>query len=147
MYRKLTVGLALLAFAGSGAIAGSGGDDRIARLSYLEGHVSFQHAGEVDWNAASVNLALQAADRIYTGSDGRAEVQFDEGSVLRLAENTDVEILALRETLIQIRILVGLASLSSRGTVPFEVGTPAAVFTTTDDGAYRFDVTETAMRS
>src|SRR5215510_14444371 len=59
---------------------------RIARLSYVEGHVSFQYSNAVDCTAASINLALQSGDRIYTGDDGRAEIEFDDGSVLRLAE-------------------------------------------------------------
>jgi hypothetical protein len=142
MYRKTAIALALVALTAAGAAAGPAPDDLIARLSLIEGHVSFQHVGEVDWNAASINLALQPGDRIYTGQDGRAEIQFDDGSVLRLAEQADVEILALKEDLIQLRLLVGLVSLTVRSDLPFEVGTPAAVFTTRQEGAYRFDVLE-----
>ncbi len=115
---------------------------RIARLSYLEGHVSFQHTDEVEWTAASINMALQPADRIYTGENGRAEIEFDDGSVVRLAEKTDVEILTMREELIQLRVLIGLCSLTERSTVQFEIDTPAAAFTTTDKGSYRFDIAE-----
>lgn len=116
---------------------------RLARLSHVEGHVSFQHVGEIDWNAASINMALLPADRIYTGDNGRAEIHFDDGSVLRLAERTDVELVALGEDLIQCRVLVGLVSLTVHSSVRFEVNTPAAAFTTLEPGAYRFDVTET----
>jgi hypothetical protein len=115
---------------------------RIARLSYLEGKVSFQHTDEVDWTAASINLALQPGDRIYTGDNGRAEIEFDDGSVIRLAEKTDVEILAMKEELIQLRVLIGLCSLTARSSVAFEIDTPAAAFTTADNGSYRFDVAE-----
>ena len=123
-------------------LAGSDYDSRIARLSYLEGHVSFQHAKDVDWSAASINTPLQPADRIYTGEDGRAEIQFDEGSVLRLAEKTDVEILSLSEDLIQLRILVGLTTLTVESSAGFEINTPAAAFNTIRKGVYRFDVLE-----
>ena len=142
MMRKAALLFALVSMAGASAMAAPSEDQRIARLSYIEGHVSFQHPGEVDWSAASVNMALQVADRLYTGETGRAEVQFDDGSVLRLAEKTDVEILAMREDLVQVRILLGLASLTARGSVPFEIDTPAAAFTTMEKGAYRFDVVE-----
>jgi hypothetical protein len=120
------------------------GDDyfRIARLSYLDGHVSFQHSGEVDWTAASINLPLQPGDRVYTGNDGRAEIEFDDGSVYRLAEKTDIELLSLREDLIQIRVLIGLSSLTVESRVNFEVDTPAAAFNTLRKGSYRFDVVE-----
>ena len=115
---------------------------RIVRLSYVEGHVSFQHSSDVDWTAASVNLALQAGDRIYTGEDGRAEIEFDDGSVLRLAEKSDVEILALKDDFIQFRILLGLSTLTVGSSLGFEINTPAAAFNTLRKGVYRFDVHE-----
>ena len=71
----------------------------------MDGHVSFQHPNEVDWTAASVNMALQPGDRIYSGEDGRAEIEIDDGSVLHLSEKTDIEILSLRDDLIQMRAL------------------------------------------
>jgi hypothetical protein len=116
---------------------------RIARLSYLEGNVSFRHTDDFDWTAANINLALQPGDRIYTGENGRAEIEFDDGSVLRLAEKTDLEFLAMEEQLIQARILLGLCSLSARSSLPFEIDTPAAAFTTLERGNYRFDIAET----
>jgi hypothetical protein len=115
---------------------------RIARVSYIEGHASFQHTSDVDWTAASVNLPLEPGDRIYTGLDGRVEIQFDDGSVCRLAENTDLEILSLREELIQLRLLVGLSTLTVSRDVDFEIDTPAAAFNTLRPGVYRFDVVE-----
>ena len=116
---------------------------RIARLSFIEGHVSFQHPNEVDWTDASINLALQPGDRIYTGTDGRAEIEFDDGSVLRLAEKTDIELVSMSENLMHIRVLLGLCTLTRHGNIPFDVNTPAALFHTLHQGVYRFDVTET----
>jgi hypothetical protein len=115
---------------------------RLARLSYLEGHVSYQHSSDVDWSAASVNFPLEPGDRLYTGQDGRAEIQFDDGSIFRLAENTDLEVLSLKDELIQVRMLVGLATLTATGNVDFEIDTPAAAFSTLRKGVYRFDVIE-----
>jgi Family of unknown function (DUF6600) len=97
----------------------------------------------VDWTDASINLALQPGDRIYTRTDGRAEIEFDEGSVLRLAEQTDIEILTMNENLVQIRVLLGLCTLTRQGKVALDVSTPAAAFHTLHQGVYRFDVTET----
>jgi hypothetical protein len=120
----------------------SDGYIRLARVSYLEGTVSFQPYLDTDWSAASLNLPLQPGDRLYTGPGGRAEIEFDEGSVWRLAENTDVEVLALSENLIQLRILVGLCTLSIRSSTDFEINTPAAAFNALRAGKYRFDVVE-----
>jgi hypothetical protein len=142
MARKLVI--MILAFAMSGFVAAAQSKDyfRIARLSYLEGKVSFQHIDEVDWTSASINLAFQPGDRLYTGNNGRAEIEFDDGSVLRLAEKTDIEILTMREQLIQIKVMLGLCSLTSRSNVQFEISTPAAAFVTAEKGNYRFDIAE-----
>jgi hypothetical protein len=115
---------------------------RIARISYIEGNVSFQHAGDVDWSALSINVPLQPGDRIYTGKGGRAEIEFDEGSILRLAEETDIEVLSSKEDIIQLRILAGLSTLNAASDVDFEVDTPAAAFNTLLKGVYRFEVRE-----
>jgi hypothetical protein len=112
---------------------------RIARISYMEGPVSFQNTSDVDWTAAAVNLPLQLGDRIYTGPQGRAEIEFDEGSVLRLAESTDIQFLSLKEEIIQIRILTGLSSLTVASSIEFEMDTPAAAFIVLSNGSYRFD--------
>jgi hypothetical protein len=118
------------------------GYTRLARLSYLEGHASFQHDSDVNWSAASINMPLEPGDRIYTGNDGRAEIEFDDGSAFRLAENTDIEILSLRQELIQIRILLGLSTLNVRGKADFEINTSVAAFSAVREGIYRFDVVE-----
>jgi hypothetical protein len=115
---------------------------RMARISYLDGNVGFQHAGDTDWSSAGLNLPLQIGDRIYTGRDGRVEIEFDDGSACRLAEGTDVEILTLSDDLTQIRILVGLSTLTVNSGIPYEIDTPAAAFTTHQKGKYRFDVVE-----
>src|SRR5436309_15192682 len=140
--RASCLGLAVL-LSGCLTVWASSGSEytyRFARLSYMEGRVSFQHTGDVEWAAASINLGLQPGDRIYTGEDGRAEIEFDDGSVLRLAEKTDVEVLSLSEDLIQLRILVGLTTLTVESGAGFEINTPAAAFNTIRKGVYRFDV-------
>ncbi len=144
MARKLWILLSALFIAGTAIPAHPEDSEymRIARLSFIEGQASFLHAPDVDWSAASINMPLEPGDRIYTGRSGRAEIEFDEGSTLRLAENTDVEILALSERLIQLNILVGLATLTAAGGADFEVNTPAAAFNTVRRGVYRFDVVE-----
>ena len=115
---------------------------RLSRISYLEGDVSTQRLPDVDWSAASVNLPLEPGDRIYTGRNGRVEIEFDDDSVLRLAENTDIEILALDDRIIQVRMLLGRATLTVASGVAFEINTPAAAFNATKKGSYRFEVNE-----
>jgi hypothetical protein len=64
-------------------------DARVVRLSFAQGDVQYQRADE-DWQPASVNLPIQQGFRLAT-TDGRAEVQFESGLILRLAENSILE--------------------------------------------------------
>jgi hypothetical protein len=142
MSPKTLLLIAAMAFVAPNAGAMQEEYHRLGRVSYLEGHVSFQHSDDVDWSAASVNMALQPGDRIYTGEGGRAEVEIDDGSVFYLAEQTDMEFLSLREDFVQVRILIGLCTLSLRSSIGYEISTPAAVFNTLRQGVYRFDIIE-----
>jgi hypothetical protein len=64
-------------------------NSRIARLSFTQGDVQVQRTGE-DWQTAEINLPLQQGFRLAT-TDGRAEVQFESGLILRLAEDSILE--------------------------------------------------------
>ncbi|MDR1726371.1 MAG: FecR domain-containing protein [Acidobacteriota bacterium] len=125
---------------GFAAPAADGSYVQLTRISFVEGKVGYQRVPDEEWAAVSVNMPLEPGDRIYTGPGGRIEVEFEEGSVLRLAENTDVEMLALDEEFVQMRMLLGTASLTVEKGVEFEVATPAAAFTTGKNGIYRFEV-------
>lgn len=115
---------------------------RLARVSLIEGAVSYEMASETEWAAASVNMPLEPGDRVYTGKEGRVEIEFEDGSVLRLDEDTDIEILSLSDEIVHVRMLLGLAALTSSGEAPFEVSTPGGSFRAVRKGVYRFDVSE-----
>ena len=135
--------LTAIVLTAAGAFAGN--DDyyiQLTRISMIEGNVGYQRVPDEEWVAASVNMPLEPGDRIYTGRSGRAEIEFEEGSVLRLAENTDIEFLTLDEDFIQIRMLLGIASITVERDVVFEIATPQAAFSTERNGIYRFEVEE-----
>ncbi len=142
MIRRGLLFVAAMTLTAVAGMAAAGEYSRLARLSSLDGHVSFQHPDEVDWTAASINMALQPGDRLYTGEDGRAEIEIDEGSVLHLAEKTDLELLSLNDDFVQVRVSTGLVTLTLRSSVAYEIGTPAAAFDTLRKGVYRFDVVD-----
>jgi hypothetical protein len=118
---------------------------RLTRISYIQGNVSCQRSPETDWSAASVNMPLEPGDRIYTGPNGRIEIEFEDDSVLRLAENTDVEFLSLDDERVQLRMLVGIASLAVSSNSDFEINTPAAAFNIVRKGMYRFEIDENGV--
>src|SRR3979490_3332801 len=54
---------------------------RVARISYLDGNVSFQPTGTEDWAAAAKNRPVTVGDKLWTDQDSRAELQAGQASV------------------------------------------------------------------
>lgn len=100
MYRKasfLFVSLiAILAVAAvvPGASADEVSHARIVRLSFVEGDVAYQTTGS-DWQRAMMNLPIGQDYSVRTDA-GYAEVEFETGLVVRLAQNTQIEFSDLR---------------------------------------------------
>jgi len=61
-----------------------------ARLSSVEGQVRLTLDGQVIAESAPANAPLFAGTLIETGEDGKAEVQFDDGSVARISPNSSL---------------------------------------------------------
>src|SRR5277367_5652765 len=64
---------------------------RIVRLSEVEGTVRIDRAAGDGFDKAFINLPVVEGSKLKTGKDGRAEVEFEDGSALRLAPDTEVE--------------------------------------------------------
>src|SRR6516164_1893605 len=98
---------------------------RIIRLSYVQGDVRIAHnvsgnpLESVDntWERATLNLPIHQGDAVATDS-GRAEVEFESGNVVFLAENTVLEFydLSLEDGEFTTRLILrqGSASFSVR---------------------------------
>jgi hypothetical protein len=63
-----------------------------ARLSSAEGQVRLTADGQVIAESAPANAPLFAGTRVETGDDGKAEIQFDDGSIARLSPNSALTI-------------------------------------------------------
>jgi hypothetical protein len=72
---------------------------RIVRLSLADGNVKIDR-GTGEFEKAIVNLPITQGMKLRTADDGRAEVEFEDGSTLRLAPGTSVEFpeLSLRDS-------------------------------------------------
>jgi uncharacterized membrane protein YgcG len=73
---------------------------RIVRLSAVEGYVmADRHTGQ-GFEPALVNMPITQGMLLHTGEDGYAEVEFEEGTTVRLAPNTQVDFqeLSLRDS-------------------------------------------------
>jgi hypothetical protein len=76
----LSVLLALPAFADSSV--------RIVRLSSVEGSVQVDRNTGQGFEKAFLNMPITQGNSVRTGSDGRAEVEFEDGSAIRLTPNS-----------------------------------------------------------
>lgn len=64
---------------------------RIVRLSEVQGTVKINRSAGDGFEKAFMNLPVIEGCRVKTGKDGRAEVEFEDGSALRLAPGSEVE--------------------------------------------------------
>jgi hypothetical protein len=117
---------------------------RVARLSFIQGDVSFLRAGVTEWADAVENLPLLTGDQLFIGKGSRAELQLGRGNYLRLSENTSLTIADLSHTTAQFEITEGIAivRLERFGTAfsRFEIDTPNSALVLEQDGLYRVNV-------
>lgn len=73
---------------------------RIVRLSTVEGSVQVNRTDGPGYEKAMLNLPITQGAKLRTQSDGRAEVEFEDGSTLRLAPDSVVDLtqLSLRDS-------------------------------------------------
>src|SRR5215470_5774273 len=115
---------ALLVFAAASSALADTSHARIIRLSFVQGDVRIAHhvsgdslQSESGWEAATLNIPIHQGDAVAT-DNGRAEVEFESGSVAFLAENTILEFydLSLEDGEFTTRLILrqGSASFSVR---------------------------------
>ena len=64
---------------------------RIVRLSDVQGSVQINKNSGLGFENAFINLPITQGVQLRTGANGRAEIEFEDGSSMRLAPNTAVE--------------------------------------------------------
>jgi FecR protein len=133
---------------------------RVARISLVEGEVSFQRANDSrkDWFDATLNLPLEENDQLYSASDGRAEIQLSGRNTVRIDHDTNLRFSQFNTGVIQMSLPIGSAyfridSLSkhqfqvvdandtgANDPVYFEIDTPTVAVTFVKEGVYRINV-------
>ena len=74
----------------------AGQTGRAARLSSVDGQVQIAQGNQVLADPAIENTPLFEGTQVATGDDGRAELQFEDGSLVRLSPNSSLTITVLR---------------------------------------------------
>lgn len=117
---------------------------RVARISYLDGSVSFQPSGQGDWGSAALNRPVTIGDKIWVDKDSRAELQAGRAAI-HLGNMTALSFLNLDDNTIQMRLAEGSINFRVRELREgdsYEVDTPNLAFTVKQAGAFRIDVSE-----
>ena len=86
-----------LLLAGTVGLEAQQGGQRAVRLSYVEGQVQIAQGNQVLAQQAPVNAPLFEGTQVTTADDGRAEVEFEDGSVARLSPNSSLTLSVLRQ--------------------------------------------------
>jgi hypothetical protein len=122
---------------------------RVARISFIDGSVSFQAGGEGDWGNAAKNRPVTVGDKVWVDKDSRAELQAGQASI-HLGSMTALSFLNLDQNIIQMRLAEGSLSFRVRELREgdtYEVDAPNLAFIVKQAGAFRIDVTETGDAS
>ena len=115
-----------------------------ARLSYLNGEVSFWRPGAQEWTPAKVNMPLAPGDVLYTGQGGNLEIQVGPRAFVRASEGTHIGLDNQEPDFVQFRLTAGHAALDVRELASghaVELDTPHGAFTVERIGYYHAEVT------
>ena len=138
-------------------VVGEEDGSRFARLRYLEGQVTVEGlAGMRAGEQLELNVPILAGDRIFTG-EGRAEIQFPDGSFLRLDQHTEIDVVVIADLANQwenrtvLRLASGSAillveNIASEDDV-FRVDTPTASVFILTRGTFRVDASTDGERT
>jgi uncharacterized protein DUF6600 len=119
--------------------------ERVARISFLSGTVSFRTAAATDWSPAALNYPITIGDHVWTDRAGRVELQMG-ATALDLDAMTATSVLNLDHHIVQLRLVQGTAIARVRELAPdesLEIDTPNGAITLVRPGLYRIDVPAT----
>src|SRR3954447_21208490 len=82
----------------------------VARISLMNGEVSVRRGDSGEWVAGVINAPLMTDDRIATGPNSRAEVEFDANNAIRIGANAEIHLSQLEYNHYQMEMARGLAT-------------------------------------
>lgn len=107
------------------AVPARAADERPARVSDIRGTLSVNGEDEDEISSLDRNSVVREGDTLWTDRDSRAELELEQGSRIRLAESSKLEIRSLNGSP-ELRLWTGSVylDLSDRRDRPFIVDTP-----------------------
>jgi hypothetical protein len=112
------------------------------RISFIQGQAQIQPAGSKEWQVASVNVPVRTGDRFWTPEDARLELQFQNGTVLRLDYKSTLDVLSLDESAMQFHLSMGhlLFRTSRKPAKTIQVDLPDSSLVVQDKALFRVDI-------
>ncbi len=140
--RSFTLGLmTTCAFGVLASAALADPPERVGRISYVEGEVSFQPPQESFWTSATRNFPVANGEAFWTGDEGRAELQVGPVAA-RLDNETELDVVDVDYGSTRLSLAQGSVDLrlwrAPRGGVV--IATPAGDVRLDYAGSYRIDV-------
>jgi hypothetical protein len=128
-----------------GSSQSAGETPRLARFDYVRGTVTWRPDESALWARATQNLALRQGAQIRVTEGGRAEVRFEDGSLLRLGNGALLTLQSLyrdeQGAFTQFRVLSGLVTLRlQQPNSIFEVDTPLVSVTAAGPARVRIGI-------
>jgi len=117
----------------------------VARIGLMDGEVSVRRGDSGEWVAGVINAPLMTDDRISTGQNSRAEVQFDSANVLRIGGNAEIHLALLENGRYHVEIARGTVTyrIVRQSQADIELNTPSVSARPAHEGIFRISVTET----
>jgi hypothetical protein len=137
----------------SPAKAQSNSQVRIVRLSFVEGTVTIYRPDADQWAKAFVNTPIQQGFKVATDSNSFAEVEFENGSTVRLGQLSELDFTGLSLSpeggkINQLALTQGYASFAitpARGDV-YNVSAAGSTFDANDKSMFRLDLDQGSQR-
>ncbi|MFN3480328.1 MAG: FecR domain-containing protein, partial [Thermodesulfovibrionales bacterium] len=113
------------------------------RLSLVEGDVQVRPGDTEEWFPASINTPVLEGDRLWVPDRGRLEMQLRDGSILRLNENTSLDVLRMEDGSLQFYINSGSLYINFTGRKRYlQIDAPGASIRVYERSKFRVDVSE-----
>ena len=116
---------------------------KVSRITYLTGDVKIRRADGDDWERAVTNLPVVEGDEIATDANALLEIQFDRDNYVRLAQNSYLKIITLKDEGAALSISQGILSLRvlnfDKDGKYFEIDAPDTTVSVQREGMYRVD--------
>ncbi len=115
-----------------------------AHVRYVEGEVQLQQATEPEPAEAGINHPVTQGDRLWTLAYARAEIEFSDGSLLRMEERTKIDFVdfgsSSREALLRLWSGSVILRLTTEQGSHLRLDTPAGSIYPASPGVFRIDV-------